>query len=94
MYFVFSFNVPSTSRNDKDTEEDDYYTLQRPGLCFYVGVLEYSIESKLPKRHASAAELKKIQNSFEKLGCVVKQTRNPTKHQAETFLNEGKTGLN
>lgn len=83
------FNVPSTSRNDKDTEEDDYYTLQRPGLCFYVGVLEYSIESKLPKRHASAAELKKIQNSFEKLGCVVKQTRNPTKHLAETFLNEG-----
>ena len=76
----------------EDPEENCYNLRTRPGLCLYIGLLEFDPEDdkvELEKRHASSAELKKMQSSFERLGCFVKSVRNPTDEEALEFLQEG-----
>ena len=76
----------------EDSEKNCYDLRTRPGLCLHICLLEFDPEDDnktLPQRHASSAEMKKMQSSFEKLGCFVKSVRNPTDEEALKFLQKG-----
>jgi hypothetical protein len=46
-------------------------------------------EVKLDNRHSSSPEFKKMKNCFERLGCFVKEKKNPTDSEALRFLQQG-----
>ena len=84
--------ISVTVSEGEDPEENCYNLRTRPGLCLYIGLLEFDPEDdkvELEKRHASSAEFKKMQSSFERLGCFVNSVTNPTKEQALEFLQKG-----
>ena len=75
-----------------EVPENCYDINKRPGLCLYIGLLEFDpedVNKTMEQRHASSDEMKKMQASFEKLGCFVKSVRNPTDEEALKFLQEG-----
>ncbi|XP_061184087.1 uncharacterized protein LOC133192159 [Saccostrea echinata] len=85
--------VAGTNTDDK-VEEDNSYPLKNPGLCLYIGLLEFDADSEkaevsLENRHSSSKEFQKMKDSFENLGCFVKKKLNPTAEQAIQFLQEG-----
>lgn len=88
------FTVPPTPSPAEDPEEEsNCYTLKTPGLCLYIVELEFDPDDKnvqLEKRHASSAEFEKIRGAFEGLGCFVKKKTNPTRQEANEFLQKGK----
>ncbi|XP_056010880.1 uncharacterized protein LOC130051874 [Ostrea edulis] len=85
------FSVPSMKSDDVDNNETRY-DISRPGLCLYIGVLEFDPEDskvKLAGRKSSMLEFEKMKDSFECLGCFVKRKSNPTDTEALKFLQQG-----
>ena len=95
---VISVAVSEGKAGGEDPEKN-YYDLStrpdlrtRPGLCLHICLLEFDpedVNKTLDHRHASSAEMEKMQSSFEWLGCFVKSVRNPTDEEALKFLQEG-----
>ncbi|XP_062621962.1 uncharacterized protein LOC134283514 [Saccostrea cucullata] len=85
--------VARTNTNDNG-EKENSYPLKNPGLCLYIGLLHFDVDSQevevsLENRHSSSNEFKKMRDSFERLGCFVKKKPNPTAQEAKQFLQEG-----
>ncbi|XP_062621961.1 uncharacterized protein LOC134283513 [Saccostrea cucullata] len=79
-------------KKTEDGAEDNVYPFNSPGLCLYIGVLEFDIEDSeisLENRHSAHIEYTKIQGTFERLGCTFERKTNPTDQEALEFLKEG-----
>ncbi|XP_061184935.1 uncharacterized protein LOC133192949 [Saccostrea echinata] len=86
-----TYIISSTDKDD-GAEEGNYYPFESPGLCLYIGVLEFDQENSeisLENRHSACMEYEKIKRTFERLGCIFEKKTNPTDQEALEFLKEG-----